>query len=139
MTKREKKNGNENNTINTSFENDKNKNDDKKNNNKTKIKNRTNDFCDYCQRKMGKDEVIANHWVFTSHKLKECKFKKDFKECRTCHEAFSKEEYDIHLRNKCGLKHGYVKCPLCHNDIPDNNKGFYQHLVKDKCPASNKK
>ena len=159
VTKREKKNGNENNTINTSFENDKNKNDDKKNNNKTKIKNRTNDFCDYCQRKMEKDEVIANHWVsdcpmfircekcnmnveirlFTSHKLKECKFKKDFKECRTCHEAFSKEEYDIHLRNKCGLKHGYVKCPLCHNDIPDNNKGFYQHLVKDKCPASNKK
>ena len=159
VTKREKKNGNENNTINTSFENDKNKNDDKKNSNKTKIKNRTNDFCDYCQRKMGKDEVIANHWVsdcpmfircekcnmnveirlFTSHKLKECKFKKDFKECRTCHEAFSKEEYDIHLRNKCGLKHGYVKCPLCHNDIQDNNKGFYQHLVKDKCPASNKK
>jgi hypothetical protein len=160
VTKREKKNGNENNTINTSFENDKNKNDDKKNNNnKTKIKNRTNDFCDYCQRKMGKDEVIANHWVsdcpmfircekcnmnveikfFTSHKLKECKFKKDFKECRTCHEAFTKEEYDNHLRNKCGIKHGFVKCPLCHNDIPDNNKGFYQHLVKDKCPASNKK
>jgi len=158
-TKREKKTGNETNTINASFENDKNKNGDKNNNNKTKIKNRTNDYCDYCQRKMGKDEVIANHWVsdcpmfircekcnmnvevkfFTSHKLKECKFKKDFKECRTCHEAFSKEEYDNHLRNKCGLKHGYVKCPLCHNDIPDNNKGFYQHLVKDKCPASNKK
>ena len=159
VTKREKKNGNEFNTIDTGYGDDKNKNDDKKNNNKTKIKNRTNDFCDYCQRKMGKDEVIANHWVsdcpmfircekcnmnveiksFTSHKLKECKFKKEFKECRTCHEAFSKEEYDNHLRNKCGLKHGFVKCPLCHNDIPDNNKGFFQHLVKDKCPANNKK
>ena len=146
-----------NNTRNNSFEKDKNKNEEKKI--KNKIKNRTNEFCDYCQRKMNKGEVIANHWVtdcpmfircekcnmnvevksFTYHKLKECKYKKDFKECRTCHEAFSKEEFEIHLRNKCGLKHGYTKCPLCHEDIQDNNKGFFQHLVKDGCPANKKK
>ena len=125
-----------NNTRNNSFEKDKNKNEEKKI--KNKIKNRTNEFCDYCQRKMNKGEVIANHWVtdcpmfircekcnmnvevksFTYHKLKECKYKKDFKECRTCHEAFSKEEFEIHLRNKCGLKHGYTKCPLSRGCCP---------------------
>ena len=158
----------ENNTINNSnnnsFEIEKNKiNEDKNRNNerhntRSKIKNKSNDFCDFCQKKMKKDEVIANHWVtdcpmfvrcekcnmnveikyFTSHKLNECKFKNDFKECRTCHEALSKEEYDEHLRNKCGMKHGYIKCPLCHGDIQDNNKGFYQHLVKEGCPANKK-
>jgi len=165
---RDKNLSSENNTINNSnnnsFEIEKNKiNEDKNRNNerhntRSKIKNKSNDFCDFCQKKMKKDEVIANHWVtdcpmfvrcekcnmnveikyFTSHKLNECKFKNDFKECRTCHEALSKEEYDEHLRNKCGMKHGYIKCPLCHGDILDNNKGFYQHLVKEGCPANKK-
>ena len=166
---KDKNYGTENNSLensyNNSFENEKNKiNEDKNRNNerhntRTKIKNKSNDFCDYCQRKMKKDEIIANHWVtdcpmfircekcnmnlevkfFTSHKLYECKFKNDFKECRTCHEALSKGEYDIHLRNKCGMKHGYVKCPICHGDVQDNNKGFFQHLVKEGCPENNKK
>ena len=159
-----------NNTKNNSFDNSKNKINEEYNTNtvnnnnerpsiKTKIKNKSNEFCDYCQRKMKKDEVIANHWVtdcpmfircekcnmnleirnLTNHKLNECKFKNDFKECRTCHEALGKEEYDNHLRNKCGIKHGYVKCPLCHGDIQDNIKGFFQHLVKDGCPSNKKK
>ena len=154
-----------NNTKNNSFENEKNKineepnRNNEKHNTRNKIKNKSNDFCDYCQRKMKNDEVIANHWVtdcpmfvrcekcnmnvevkyFTSHKLNECKFKNDFKECRTCHEALSKEEYDNHLRFKCGIKHGYIKCPLCHGDVQDsNNMGFYQHLVKEGCPANKK-
>ena len=123
---------------------------------KNKIKKKTNDFCDYCQRKMKTDELITSHWAttcpmfircekcnmnleikyLTSHKLNECKFKNDFKECITCHEVLSNEEYNNHLRNKCGIKHGYVKCPLCHTDIQDNNKGYYQHLVKDGCPSN---
>ena len=157
----------ENNTLNNtnnSLENENNKGNEeqKKVNekpiNRNKIKNKSHDFCDYCQRKMKKDEIIENHWVsdcpmfircekcnmnleikyFTSHKLNECKYKKDFKECRTCHEALSKEEYNNHLRNKCGIKHGYVKCPLCHGDVQDNNNGFFQHLIKDGCPANKK-
>ena len=133
-------------------------NKDEKVSHKSKIKNRSNELCDYCQRKMKKDEVIANHWVtdcpmFTrcekcnmnlevknlhSHKINECKFKNEFKECRTCHEALSIEEFNEHLKNKCGKKEGYVKCPLCHGDIIDNNKGFFQHLVKDGCPGNKK-
>ena len=120
------------------------------------IKKKLNDFCDFCKRKMKKDENISKHWntncsMFVKcekcninievkflmlHKLSECKFKKDFKKCRTCHEVLSKEEYEIHLRNKCGIKHGYIKCPLCHEEIHDNNKAYYQHLVKDGCPAN---
>ena len=119
-----------------------------------KIKNKSNDFCDYCQRKMKSNEVLANHWVtdckmfircekcsmnvevkdFNNHKLKECKFKNDFKECKNCHEAIPVEEYEKHSKNKCSIKPGYVKCPLCHKDIPDNEKGFFTHLVKEGCP-----
>ena len=153
-----------NNTNNNSSENEQNKeNDEQKRSNekkstRPKIKNKSHDFCDYCQRKMKKEEIIENHWVtdcpmfikcekcnmnvevkfFNSHKINECKYKKDFKECRTCHEALSKEEYDNHLRNKCGIKHGYIKCPLCHGDVQDNNIGFFQHLVKDGCPSNKK-
>ena len=142
------------NTINASN----NTNDDKNKNMNKKIKNKSNEFCDYCQRKMKNDEIIANHWnsdcpwfvkcdkcnmnievkLYSYHKLNECKFKNDFKECRSCKEVFYKDEYNIHLRNKCGHKNGYTKCPLCHGDIPDNNKGFFQHLIKDGCPAKKK-
>ena len=142
------------NTINSNN----NTNDDKNKNLNKKIKNKSNEFCDYCQRKMKNDEIIANHWnsdcpwfvkcdkcnmsieikLYTYHKLNECKFKNDFKECRSCREVFYKDEYNIHLRNKCGRKNGYTKCPLCHGDIPDNNKGFFQHLIKDGCPAKKK-
>ena len=152
--------------MNTSSENDnKNNKNDENNNNKDdkishkgKIKNKSNEFCDYCQRKMKKDEIIANHWVtdcpmFTRcekcnmnlevkninfHKVNECKFKNEFKECRTCHEILTTKEFGEHLKNKCGKKEGYVKCPLCHGDIIDNNKGFFQHLVKDGCPGNKK-
>jgi len=144
------------NTISTNTNN--NTNDDKNKNMNKKIKNKSNEFCDYCQRKMKNDENIANHWnsdcpwfvkcdkcnmstevkLYNYHKLNECKFKNDFKECRSCREVFYKDEYNIHLRNKCGRKNGYTKCPLCHGDILDNNKGFFQHLVKDGCPAKKK-
>ena len=138
--------------------NNSNAKDDKVSHNNKKIKNRSNELCDYCQRKMKKDEVIANHWVTDCpmfakcekcnmnlevknlhfHKINECKFKTEFKECRTCHEALTIKEFNEHLKNKCGKKEGYVKCPLCHNDIIDNNKGFFQHLVKDGCPGNKK-
>ena len=143
------------NTINPN--NNTNTNDDKNKYNK-KIKNKSNEFCDYCQRKMKNDEIISNHWnsdcpwfikcdkcnmnievkSYNYHKLNECKFKNDFKECRSCREVFFQDEYNMHLRNKCGRKNGYTKCPLCHGDIPDNNKGFFQHLIKDGCPAKKK-
>ena len=103
------------NNINNSSDNDNKKNKEEVNNrddkisHKSKIKNRSNELCDYCQRKMRKDEVIANHWVtdcpmFTrcekcnmnlevrnlnAHKINECKFKNEFKECRTCHEILT--------------------------------------------------
>ena len=161
---RHKKNNINNLNINSSSDNDNKNNKEEVNNrddkisHKSKIKNRSNELCDYCQRKMRKDEVIANHWVtdcpmFTrcekcnmnleirnlnAHKINECKFKNEFKECRTCHETLTINEFNEHLKNKCGKKEGYVKCPLCHGDIIDNNKSFFQHLVKDGCPGNKK-
>ena len=104
--------------------NNSNAKDDKVSHNNKKIKNRSNELCDYCQRKMKKDEVIANHWVTDCpmfakcekcnmnlevknlhfHKINECKFKTEFKECRTCHEALTIKEFNEHLKNKCGKK-----------------------------------
>ena len=168
--RRHKKNGS---NTNNSYDNDNknNKNDENNNNinnannnkddkvsHKSKIKNRSNELCDYCQRKMKKDEIIANHWItdcpmfskcekcnmnlevknLHNHKINECKFKNEFKECRTCHEALTIKDFNEHLKNKCGKREGYVKCPLCHGDIIDNNKGFFQHLVKDGCPGNKK-
>ena len=145
--------------TNNSYDNDnKNNNKDDKVSHKSKIKNRSNELCDYCQRKMKKDEIIANHWItdcpmfskcekcnmnlevknLHNHKINECKFKNEFKECRTCHEALTIKDFNEHLKNKCGKREGYVKCPLCHGDIIDNNKGFFQHLVKDGCPGNKK-
>ena len=161
---RHKKNNINSLNINNSSDNDNKNNKEEVNNrddkisHKSKIKNRSNELCDYCQRKMRKDEVIANHWVtdcpmFTrcekcnmnlevrnlnAHKINECKFKNEFKECRTCHETLTINEFNEHLKNKCGKKEGYVKCPLCHGDIIDNNKSFFQHLVKDGCPGNKK-
>ena len=147
------KNDENNNNINNT-----NNNKDDKVSHKSKIKNRSNELCDYCQRKMKKDEIIANHWItdcpmfskcekcnmnlevknLHNHKINECKFKNEFKECRTCHEALTIKDFNEHLKNKCGKREGYVKCPLCHGDIIDNNKGFFQHLVKDGCPGNKK-
>ena len=126
-----------------------NKKNPPKNKNINKIKNKSIDFCDYCQRKMKKDEVLANHWVtdckmfvrcekcsmnvevkdLNNHKLTECKFKNDFKECNTCHEAVTNEEYENHLKSKCSIKPGYEKCPLCHNDVPVNENGFTFQMI----------
>ena len=151
------KNNNKNDEYNNNTNNTNNNKDDKVSH-KSKIKNRSNELCDYCQRKMKKDEVIANHWItdcpmfskcekcnmnlevknLHNHKINECKFKSEFKECRTCHEALTIKDFNEHLKNKCGKKEGYVKCPLCHGDIIDNNKGFFQHLVKDGCPGNKK-
>ena len=151
------KNNNKNDENNNNINNANNNKDDKVSH-KSKIKNRSNELCDYCQRKMKKDEIIANHWItdcpmfskcekcnmnlevknLHNHKINECKFKNEFKECRTCHEALTIKDFNEHLKNKCGKREGYVKCPLCHGDIIDNNKGFFQHLVKDGCPGNKK-
>ena len=151
------KNNNKNDENNNNINNANNNKDDKVSH-KSKIKNRSNELCDYCQRKMKKDEIIANHWItdcpmfskcekcnmnlevknLHNHKINECKFKNEFKECRTCHEALTIKDFNEHLKNKCGKREGYVKCPLCHGDIIDNNKGFFQHIVKDGCPGNKK-
>ena len=119
-----------------------------------------NGFCEYCQRKMNQGEVLANHWIsnckmFTQcekcymnlevqklneHRGKECKFKDQYKLCKTCNEYFLKDEFSKHQKEKCSLKRGYKKCPLCHKDIDISNKNsFYIHLVKQGCSQQRRK
>ena len=130
----------------------------KNNNNKVIVKN---DFCDYCQSKIKNGEVLQNHWItnckmFTQcekcfmnlevkklneHKGKECKFKDQFKICKTCNEYILKDEFSKHSKEKCSLKRGFVKCPLCHRDIDimTNKNGFFIHLIRQGCSNQNRK
>ena len=80
---------------------------------------------------------------YTHHCLDECKFKKDFKLCQRCKEAIPVNIYEKHLtENRCNEAKDIKinnRCPLCHEDIPPSDKGFYQHLVIDCCEEQNRK
>ena len=117
------------------------------------------DFCFYCKTKMKEDEILANHWTtnclmytkcekcfinieiqkLNEHRGKECKFKSEYKLCNNCNEFILKNEFDLHKKNKCFLKKGCVKCPLCHQDLNDSEDNFYQHLVTQGCPFQKRK
>ena len=73
----------------------------------------------------------------THHCLEECKLKKDYKLCNRCKEAILNNNYDKHIKeNRCNPAKDIKscnRCPLCHEDIPPTDKGFYQHLCVDCC------
>ena len=151
-------------TVNNDSDENYNNNNDNINNNVNENnhnkKSMSNNYCEYCQKKMKDGEVLANHWItsckmFTQcekcfmnlevqklneHRAKECKFKDQYKLCKTCNECFLKEKFNNHQKEICSLKKGFKKCPLCHKDIDIINKnGFFIHLVKQKCKQQNRK
>ncbi len=75
--------------------------------------------------------------IYNNHLLNECANKSEFKMCKRCKEAIDAKEYDSHVKeNKCNPAkniNSSNRCPLCHKDIPPQDKGFVQHLVKDIC------
>ena len=91
--------------------------------------------CKMCTR-CDKCKIYLEVQNLTKHRLYQCKYKNDFILCERCGEAISSKEYKKHSeKKKCNIfKYNYNRCPLCHKDIPYGNKGFYQHLVLDKCP-----
>ena len=157
IDKTDKNDNKENEKTNKEKENE-NNNSDKQS---IKGNNKSTNHCDFCKETMKDGEILANHWIinckmFTqcekcfmnlevqklnSHKGKECKFKDQFKLCKNCNEYFLKEEYSKHLKEKCNLIRGFMKCPLCHKDIDiiSNKNGFYLHLVKQGCSYQKRK
>ena len=91
--------------------------------------------CKMCTR-CDKCKIYLEVKNLTNHRLNECKYKNEFIFCDRCKEAIGTKEYKKHTeKKKCNMyKSNYNRCPLCHKDIPYGNKGFYQHLVVDKCP-----
>jgi centrosomal protein CEP104 len=75
---------------------------------------------------------------YNNHLLNECENKSEFKLCKRCKEAIDNKEYDQHVKeNKCvpaKNPNSSGRCPLCHKDIPPQEKGFVKHLTKDTCP-----
>ena len=133
--------------------------DSNKDNNDIKENKKIKDYCSYCKKNLNEGEVLANHWttdcpMFTRcekcflnleikklnhHRGNECKFKDEYKLCNKCNEYILKDELDLHIKSKCSLKPGCIKCPLCHKDINDSHNDFYQHLVSQGCPFQNRK
>ena len=78
-----------------------------------------------------------------NHLLFDCIYKNNYKLCKRCREAISIKNYDEHVRmnicNPAKNKNSNNRCPLCHNDIPPTDKGFYQHFIIDGCPQKKKK
>ncbi len=74
---------------------------------------------------------------YNTHLLNDCPNKEDFKTCKRCKEPIDVKDYDSHVKdNKCNPaknQNSSNRCPLCHKDIPPQDKGFVQHLVKDIC------
>lgn len=75
--------------------------------------------------------------LYNSHMLNDCVNKEEFKTCKRCKEPIDIKVYDQHVKdNKCNPaknQNSSGRCPLCHKDIPPQDKGFIQHLVKDIC------
>ena len=90
--------------------------------------------CKMCTR-CEKCKIYVEVKNLIEHRLNECKYKNEFIRCDRCKEAINSKEFKKHSeKKKCNLyKSNYNRCPLCHIDIPYGNKGFYQHLVVDKC------
>ena len=124
-------------------------------NKKLKVYNK----CSLCKQNIG-DEKLTDHMEncpmccmcnkcknfveiknLTNHKLSECEYKNEYKLCSRCKEAIHINSYSIHNKNKkCNpWNSNYNRCPLCHKDIPLNNKGFFQHLIKEGCPIKTQK
>ena len=132
-----------------------NSNKNSKNNSPAKNKmEKKQNLCSLCKEDIG-EEKITSHMkkcqlccrckkckIFveiknlTNHKLNECKFRNEYKLCGRCKEAIYSKNYQVHLKNKkCNpWKANCYRCPLCHKDIPKNNKSFFLHLMKNGCP-----
>ena len=92
--------------------------------------------CPLCCR-CKKCKIFVEVKNLTNHKLNDCKYKNEYKLCPRCKEAIHIKSYKNHLENrKCNPnKANYLRCPLCHVDIPPSNKGFFHHLINNGCPV----
>ena len=135
-----KKNSNKNSSNNSPSKNNKTKKENKcslckQNIEKVKITDHMKN-CPLCCR-CKKCKIFVEVKNLNYHKLYDCKYKNEYKLCIRCNEAIYIKSYKIHVDNKkCNpYKANLNRCPLCHRDIPSTNKAFYQHLMKDGCPA----
>ena len=80
--------------------------------------------------------------ALNSHLIKECQERDLFKKCKTCKEAFHKDEIEAHQTlNKCLMQKATSlanRCPLCHKDIGPLEKGWKDHLLGKTCPKNDR-
>ncbi len=72
------------------------------------------------------------------HYLNECDFKKEFKQCGRCKEAYHISEYNQHVADKMCIPSKNPttanRCPLCHSDhTPSGKVGWEVHLIQNSC------
>ena len=122
-----------------------------------KIIEKSKEKCIYCQTYLKPNISINKHYDkycpmftncprctlnievkrLTNHCMYNCKYKEDFILCKRCKEAIPKKIFEKHQKeNRCNPAkniNSNNRCPLCHEDIPPYDKGFYTHLCVDLC------
>ena len=141
-------------SISTSSLNNSNKNSGNNSPRTNRAKNIKNE-CNLCKQNIGSESKITHiknclmcckckkckNYIeiqnLNDHKLYECLYKNEYKLCDRCKEAIYIKSYEVHIKNKkCNpSKNNYLRCPLCHEDIPSNNEAFFKHLMIDGCPS----
>ncbi|XP_055681198.1 centrosomal protein of 104 kDa isoform X1 [Lutzomyia longipalpis] len=106
--------------------------------------------CSFCDWVCGKDgtQLDKHYWktcpilmkcpqcqcvlevsAYTHHLINECEAKESYVICKRCTEAVHIELYQLHLLEEycMELPPGTVRCPLCHENIPEN--GWKMHFL----------
>ncbi|KAI9007147.1 hypothetical protein BC832DRAFT_432104 [Gaertneriomyces semiglobifer] len=87
-------------------------------------------------------KLIVEIPMLTDHRLKDCDRKADWRRCPRCKEAVKCTEFAAHIATHAcrpaPTDPGVHRCPLCHQDVPDDEDGWKVHLMQDGCPGSDR-
>ncbi|KAG6587247.1 uncharacterized protein IUM83_02854 [Phytophthora cinnamomi] len=76
--------------------------------------------------------------TLNEHLLTECEMQQNHRECPRCGEAITAKFFERHVSlNDCPPRaplNRANRCPLCHDDIAPEKKGWRRHLLEEGCP-----
>lgn len=70
--------------------------------------------------------------MLTEHLLMECERRENYTQCSQCSEAVKIAEIKQHVASCRGLTEGHNRCPLCHENLEDEELCWKKHLMGDK-------
>lgn len=70
--------------------------------------------------------------MLTEHLLMECERRDNYTQCSQCSEAVKISDIKHHVSSCRGTVEGMNRCPLCHEDLEDEENCWKKHLMGDK-------